>query len=101
MKFTEKLKNLRETNKYTQRQIAIMLGIDVAAYNRYEKGERCMKQEMVDKIAEIYHISAEELRKYWLAGQIFSLLYNEENINDIITIVAEDISEYGIKSKED
>ncbi len=35
MKFTEKLKSLREANGFTQRQIASMLDIDVAVYNRY------------------------------------------------------------------
>lgn len=29
MKFANKLKSLREANKFTQRQIAFMLGIDV------------------------------------------------------------------------
>ena len=74
MKFTEKLKSLREANGFTQRQIASMLDIDVAVYNRYEKGERYMKRELIDKVAAIYHISADELNKYWLAGQVYSLL---------------------------
>ena len=53
MKFTEKLKSLREANGFTQRQIASMLDIDVAVYNRYEKGERYMKRELIDKVAAI------------------------------------------------
>ena len=95
MKFTEKLKRLREANGFTQRQIASMLDIDVAVYNRYEKGERFMKRELIDKVAAIYHISTDELSKYWLAGQIYSLLYKEENAKEVINMVAEDIIEYG------
>lgn len=56
MKFTDKLKSLREANKFTQRQIASMSGIGVSIYNRYERGERCMKRELVDKTAAIYHM---------------------------------------------
>lgn len=94
MKFTEKLKKLREANGFTQRQIASMLGIDVAVYNRYEKGERYMKRELLDKVAAIYHTSTDELSKYWLAEQVYSLLYKEENAKEVINMVAEDIVEY-------
>lgn len=100
MKFTDKLKSLREANKFTQRQIASMLEIDVSIYNRYEKGERYMKRELVDKIAAIYHIPVNELSKYWLAGQIYSLLYKEDNAKEVIGMVAEDIIGYGSKNYE-
>ena len=54
MKFTEKIKSLREADGLTQRQLSASLGIDVALYNRFEKGERLMKRELVCKLAEIY-----------------------------------------------
>ena len=54
-----------------------------------------MKRELIDKVAAIYHISTDELSKYWLAGQIYSLLYKEENAKEVINMVAEDIIEYG------
>ena len=101
MKFTDKLKKLRETNGFTQRQIAAILDIDVAVYNRFEKGERKMKRDMVDKIASIYHISAMELRKYWLAEQVYSLLCEEKNASQVINMVAEDISEYELKTNSE
>ena len=77
-----------------------MLEIDVSIYNRYEKGERYMKRELVDKIAAIYHIPVNELSKYWLAGQIYSLLYKEDNAKEVIGMVAEDIIGYGSKNYE-
>lgn len=98
MKFTDKIKSLREANELTQRQIASMLGIDVSIYNRYEKGERCMKRELINKMAAIYHIPVDELSKYWLAGQVYSLLYKEDNAKEVIGMVAEDIIEYGSKT---
>ena len=54
MRFTEKIKSLREADGLTQRQLSASLGIDVALYNRFEKGERLMKRELVCKLAEIY-----------------------------------------------
>ena len=54
MQFREKIKELREQHEMTQRQLAALLEIDVALYNRFEKGERKMKREMVQKLASIY-----------------------------------------------
>ena len=53
MQFREKIKELREQHEMTQRQLAALLEIDVALYNRFEKGERKMNREMVEKLASI------------------------------------------------
>ncbi len=91
MKFTEKLKELRNANNLSQRQIAALLKIDVSVYNRFEKGERIMKRDMVIRVADLYNVSHEELLKYWLAIQIYSLLNKEELAPEVIEMVSEDI----------
>ena len=98
MQFREKIKELREQHEMTQRQLAASLEIDVALYNRFEKGERKMKREMVEKLASIYSLPSDELIKYWLAGQVYSILMEEELAREVISIVAEDITEYGYSS---
>ena len=98
MQFREKIKELREQHEMTQRQLAALLEIDVALYNRFEKGERKMKREMVQKLASIYSLPSDELIKYWLAGQVYSILMDEELAREAISIVAEDITEYGYSS---
>ena len=98
MQFREKIKELREQHEMTQRQLAALLEIDVALYNRFEKGERKMKREMVEKLACIYSLPSDELIKYWLAGQVYSILMDEELARQVISIVAEDITEYGYSS---
>ncbi len=95
MCFREKIKELREQHEMTQRQLATLLEIDVALYNRFEKGERNMRREMVEKLADIYHLPSDELVKYWLAGQVYSILMEEKLANEAICIVAENIAEYG------
>lgn len=94
MKFTEKLKELREAKRLTQRQLAALLDIDVTLYNRFEKGERNMKSDMVERIASVYSIQPSELRKYWLAEKVYNILSLEENASEVICMVSEDISEY-------
>ena len=64
MKFTEKIKSLREADGLTQRQLSASLGIDVALYNRFEKGERLMKRELVCKLPKLLGITPIALIKY-------------------------------------
>ena len=92
MKFIDKIKQLREEQSLTQRQVAAELGIDVAIYNRFEKGERNMKRELVKNLAHIYGISDEELLTLWLAGKVYALLSEEDFAEDVISMVAEDIT---------
>lgn len=98
MKITEKLKALREEKSLTQRQIAADLDMDVAVYNRFEKGERQMKRDMILKIANYYHVSATELIKCWLAERVYSILEDEKLAGDVIGMVAEEIAGYGKKT---
>lgn len=95
MSFTKKIKELREDKQYSQRHIASLLGIDVALYNRFEKGERCMRREMVEKLASIYDLPSDELIKYWLAGQIYAILLEEKMASEAMMIVAESLPSYG------
>ncbi len=93
MKFTNKLKELREAKGLTQRQLAALLDIDFTLYNRFEKGERNMKSDMVERIASVYSIPPSELRKYWLAEKVYNILSLEENASEVICMVSEDISD--------
>ena len=92
MKFIEKIKKLREEKSLTQRQVAAELGIDAAMYNRFEKGERNMKRELVRNLAHIYGISEDELLTLWLAGKVYALLSEEDFAEEVISMVAEDIT---------
>ena len=98
MKFTEKIKSLREADGLTQRQLSASLGIDVALYNRFEKGERLMKRELVCKLAEIYGCNPNDLIKYWLADKVYSVLNDEDTAVQVIAMVAEEMPEYSKSS---
>lgn len=94
MIFTDKIKSFRTDRGLTQRQVATALGIDVAMYNRFEKGERKMKRNLVIKLAHFYDLQEDELLKSWLAGQVYALLSAEDYAEDVINMVAEDIPLY-------
>lgn len=94
MIFTDKIKELREEHGLTQRQVASKLNIDVAMYNRFEKGERKMRRELVKQLASVYGYPQDQLLKSWLASQVYNLLSEEENAQEVISMVAEDMPVY-------
>lgn len=95
MLFQDKLKELRESHKLLQRQVAAGIDMDTAVYCKIEKGERQAREEQVRLLALFYGISYEELRRYWIAGKVYSLVGEEEDANGILHMVAEEMEEYG------
>jgi transcriptional regulator with XRE-family HTH domain len=82
MKFTERIKQLREKQQMPQRQLAAALEIDTATYCKIEKGERRVKGEQVIIIADILQTNQEELLALWLADQVPASVANEKTVVD-------------------
>ena len=95
MFFAQKLKTLRETHRYMQRQIAALLDIDTPMYSRIERGERFAKEEHISQLAKFYSIDENELRQLWLADKVYDVIAGEEVANEVLEIVSESIVEYG------
>ena len=57
----ENLKELRTIYRYSQKRIAIILGISQVQYFKYESGINEPNIEMLIKIANLYNISLDEL----------------------------------------
>lgn len=56
-----KIKELRILNRYSQKQIAELLEMQVTQYRRYENGERSIPIEVIIKLADIYEVSIDYL----------------------------------------
>lgn len=56
-----RIKNLRLENNKTQKDVAKYLSIDLSTYNKYEKGNRKLSNEIVKKIAEYYNTSVSDI----------------------------------------
>ena len=95
MLFQDKLKELRESHKLLQRQVAAGIDIDTAVYCKIENGDRQAREEQVRLLASFYGVPYEELRRYWLAGKVYSLVEEEKDANGILYMVAEEMEEYG------
>jgi transcriptional regulator with XRE-family HTH domain len=82
MKFTERIKQLREERQMPQRQFAAALEIDTATYCKIEKGERRVKAEQVVVIADLLQTDKEELLALWLADQVAAVVADEKKVAD-------------------
>lgn len=59
MAYYERLRQLREDNDYTQKQIADLLHTTQPQYFRYESGLRDLPCELVVILAKFYNVSAD------------------------------------------
>ena len=57
----EKLKQLRQNKKMTQKQVADRLGLAVSAVSSYESGTRYPSYEALIKLAAMFHVSTDYL----------------------------------------
>ncbi|NRA86933.1 MAG: helix-turn-helix transcriptional regulator [Rhizobiales bacterium] len=59
--FKERIIELRKNRKLTQEDVANNLKIAKSTYIKYEKGTQSPQLELIDKIAELYGITASEV----------------------------------------
>ncbi|MDO4564225.1 MAG: helix-turn-helix transcriptional regulator [Clostridia bacterium] len=61
MKVFIRIRDLREDHDLSQRQIAALLGITQAQYNRYEQGHRDLPTRILIQLAELFNTSIDYL----------------------------------------
>ncbi len=61
MAYYQRLRDLREDNDLTQRQLAKMLNMPQSQYNRYERGLRDIPTDILIQLADIYSTSTDYL----------------------------------------
>ena len=56
-----RIRDLREDHDKTQKDIAIMLNMQLTVYQRYERGERELPLWAAIRLAEYYHVTLDYL----------------------------------------
>lgn len=59
LKYSERMRNLREDNDLSQKQIADMIGIAQTTYSQYELEKRNMPIEYLEALCKFYNVSAD------------------------------------------
>lgn len=57
--FYPRLKDLREDHDMSQKQVAEYLGMKQPQYSRYERGLRDIPTDVLIRLAQLYHTSAD------------------------------------------
>lgn len=60
-KLTKRIRELRENNHLTQRQLAAHLGLRQQTYSRYERGELIPSLRVMAALADLYDTSVDFL----------------------------------------
>jgi transcriptional regulator with XRE-family HTH domain len=95
MLFSERIKQLREISKLTQKEVAEVLGIDIPMYSRIERNQRKAKKEYLPLLSKLYHIGEDELTQLWLADKVYDVLADAyDTPEEVLSIVAENLVEY-------
>lgn len=95
MLFSERIKQLREISKLTQKEVAEVLGIDIPMYSRIERNQRKAKKEYLPLLSNLYHIGEDELTQLWLADKVYDVLADAyDTPEEVLSIVAENLVEY-------
>lgn len=55
------IRDLREDADLTQKKVADYLLCDQSLYSKYERGERAIPVELLDKLADLYGVSVDYL----------------------------------------
>lgn len=56
-----RIRDMREDKDLTQREVSDYLLCDQSLYSKYERGERPLPLELVDKLADFYGVSVDYL----------------------------------------
>jgi transcriptional regulator with XRE-family HTH domain len=93
MRFTERIRQLREERQMPQRKLAATLENDITTYCKIVKGERRTKSEQVVIIANMLQTDKEELLALWLTDQIPVSVANEKIVAEkALNIVQKNIN---------
>lgn len=82
-----KLKELRETNGFVQREIAAILKVDTAFISKTEKGEKLLNEIHLKPLAKFYKIPESELKTIWLADKVIKILDKRVEASVVLKVV--------------
>ena len=69
-KLADKLYLLRAERRLQSKDVASVIGVEPPMYSRIERGERRIKLEQLEKLADYYQVKIEDLHTLWLADKI-------------------------------
>ena len=64
MNLADKIKSIREEKNFKQVEVASHIGVDKSAYSKIEKGLRAIMAEELQKIAQFFNLTTDQIINY-------------------------------------
>ena len=89
--FGEHLRNLRENQSLTLKNVAEQIGIDTSLLAKIERNERQPTKQIIKQVAEFFKCNEQELRNNFLSDQIAYKIMDEEADIEILKVAEEKV----------
>ncbi|PKP24070.1 MAG: transcriptional regulator [Bacteroidetes bacterium HGW-Bacteroidetes-2] len=89
--FGEHLRNLRESQSLTLKNVAEQIGIDTSLLAKIERNERQPTKQIIKQVAEFFKCNEQELLNNFLSDQIAYKIMDEEADIEILKVAEEKV----------
>ena len=89
--FGEHLRNLRETQSLTLKNVSDQIGIDTSLLAKIERNERQPTKLIISQVAEYFNVDKNELQTEFLSDQIAYKILEEEADIEILKVAEEKV----------
>ncbi|MCB4235572.1 helix-turn-helix transcriptional regulator [Kaistella anthropi] len=89
--FGEHLRNLRETQSLTLKNVAEQIGIDTSLLAKIERNERQPTKLIIKQVAKFFKCNEQELLNNFLSDQIAYKILDEEADIEILKVAEEKV----------
>ena len=89
--FGEHLRNLRENQSLTLKNVAEQIGIDTSLLAKIERNERQPTKQIIKQVAEFFKCNEQELLNNFLSDQIAYKILDEEADIEILKVAEEKV----------
>ena len=90
-----------QVNWFRERKVATHINIDTSTLSKIEKNERKLNPDLIDKLAECLLLEKDNLSKIHYQNTIISELKEYPELNDVLNIVQEQITQHKLKFDKD
>ena len=90
--FGEHLRNLRETQSLTLKNVSDQIGIDTSLLAKIERNERQPTKHIIKQVAEFFKCNEQELLNNFLSDQIAYKILDEEADIEILKVAEEKVN---------
>ncbi len=90
----KKLKNYRINSGLKMQEVSEKTGINQSLISKFEGGTRNPTKQQIAKLSEVFCAKDHDLMKSWFSDKILSDIKNYPFADEVLTLVAEEISDY-------